>query len=201
MACYSSETFDSNVEWQGLNCNHGNFLSQRMKLFSLEDYKQTNKKSPFGYNIAKWSWSQAFIQNVWASSLCEITPPLSPPPVYRTQAHSHNFQSFITNLHTSETGQITRLCLVPYQLSRWLPLSTPGHRGHEIWHEDFLYQALGTCLWSQCPGRQSQGKSLQVSGYLFYMASSKPHTHTHTEWGLSQTHMHMWGNDFQEPGV
>lgn len=176
------------------------FISENEIIFTRR--LQTNKqKLPFVYNIAKWSWSQAFIQNVWASSLCEITPPLSPPPLYRTQAHSHNFQSFITNLHTSETGQITRLCLVPYQLSRWLPLSTPGHRGHEIWHEDFPYQALGTCLWSQCPGRQSQGKSLQVSGYLFYMASSKPHTHTHTEWGLSQTHMHMWGNDFQEPGV
>lgn len=137
------------------------FISENEIVFTRRlQNKQT--KTSFGYSIAKWSWSQSFIQNVWASSLCEITPPLSPPPLYRTQAHGHPFQSFITNLHTSETGQMTRLCLVPYQLSSWLPLCTPGHRGHEIRHRDFPYQAWRACLWSQCPGSRVRGNHCKI---------------------------------------
>lgn len=152
-----------------------------MKLFSLEDYKTNKQKSPFGYSIAKRSWSQSFIQNAWASSLSEMTPPLSPPLLYYTQAHGHHVQSSITNLHTSETGQVTRLCLVPYQLSSWLLLSTPVIVDMRSGMEIFPSQAWWACLWSQCPGGRDRRNHCKFQAtWSTWQVPSQTYTYTHT---------------------
>lgn len=155
-----------------------------MKLFSLKDYKQT--KAPFGYSIAKWSWSQSFIRSVWASSLSEITPLLSPPLLYHTQANGHHFQSFITNLHTSETAQMTRLCwrfpglcLVSYQLSSWLLLSTPVIVDMRSGMEIFLTRHGG--LVCDPSALEAESREIIASSRLLGLHGKFQARHTHTQ--------------------